>query len=115
MTTNVVEQKTVPSTAGNVLHGAFRYDLLIWLVSLGREQAYREKTLNLAGLKSGELGLDVGCGTGTLAIAPKRRVGPAGRGYVNDPSPEQIARASKKAKDAVLEGAFENHGPHKNP
>jgi hypothetical protein len=27
MPTNVVEQRTVPSTAGNVIHGAFRYDL----------------------------------------------------------------------------------------
>src|SRR5258708_39965792 len=98
MTTNVVEQKTVPSTAGNVLHGAFRYDLLIWLVSLGREKSYREKTLNLAGLKSGEVVLDVGCGTGTLAIAAKRLVGPAGRVYGSDPSPGMMPRAGKEAK-----------------
>src|SRR5712692_1683887 len=106
MTTNVVAQKTVPSTTGNVIHGAFRYDLLIWLVSLGREQTYREKTLNLAGLKPGESVLDVGCGTGTLAIAAKRRVGPAGRVHGIDASAEMIARARKKAKKAGVEVTF---------
>ncbi len=115
MTTNVIEQRTVPSTAGNVIHGALRYDLFIWLASLGREQAYREKTLNLAGLKSGELVLDVGCGTGTLAIAAKRRVGPAGRVYGIDPSPEMIARARKKAKKACVEVTFENAVAEKTP
>jgi len=115
MTTNVIEQRMVPSTTGNLIHGAFRYDLFIWLVSLGREQAYREKTLNLAGLKSGELVLDIGCGTGTLAIAAKRRVGPAGRVYGIDPSPEMIARARKKAKKACVEVTFENAVAEKMP
>ncbi len=115
MTTNVVEQRTVPSTTGNVLHGAFRYDLLIWLVSLGREQTYREKTLNLARLKPGESVLDVGCGTGTLAIAAKRRVGPAGRVYGIDASTEMIARARKKATKAGVEVTFENAVAEKMP
>ncbi len=108
MTTNGVEQRTAPGTAGNVLHGAFRYDLLIWLVSLGREKSYRERILNPAGLKPGESVLDVGCGTGTLAIAAKRRVGPAGRVYGIDASPEMIARARMKAKRAGVEVVFKN-------
>ncbi len=115
MTTNLAEQRTAPSTTGNVLHGAFRYDLFIWLVSLGREQAYREKTLNLAGLKPGESVLDVGCGTGTLAIAAKRRVGPAGRVCGIDASPEMIARARMKAKKACAEVTFENAVAEKMP
>jgi ubiquinone/menaquinone biosynthesis C-methylase UbiE len=115
MTTNVVEQRTVPSTTGNVIHGAFRYDLLIWLVSLGRERTFREKTLNLAGLKPGESVLDVGCGTGTLAIAAKPRVGPAGRVYGIDASSEMIARARKKAKKAGVEVTFENAVAEKIP
>jgi hypothetical protein len=28
--TNVVEESAVPNTTGNVIHGAFRYDLLLW-------------------------------------------------------------------------------------
>lgn len=45
----------------------------------GREGAFREKVLDLAELRSGESVLDVSCGTGTLAIAAKRRVGPTGK------------------------------------
>ena len=41
--------------------------------------------------------LDVGCGTGTLAIEVQRRVGSAGRVVGIDPSAEQIARARAKA------------------
>jgi ubiquinone/menaquinone biosynthesis C-methylase UbiE len=115
MTTNVVEQITVPSTTGNVLHGAFRYDLFIWLVSLGREQTYRERILNLVWLKPGESVLDVGCGTGTLAIAAKRRVDSSGRVYGIDASPEMIARAGKKAKKAGVEVTFENAVAEKMP
>ncbi len=106
--TKLIKLEASPSTTGNVIHGAFRYDLLVWLVSMGRERANREKALNLAGLKPGESVLDVGCGTGTLAIAAKRRVGPAGRVYGIDASPEMIARARKKAKKAGVEVTFEN-------
>jgi ubiquinone/menaquinone biosynthesis C-methylase UbiE len=115
MTTNVAEQRTVPSTTGNVIHGAFRYDLLIWLVSLGREQTYREKALDLVGLKPGESVLDVGCGTGTLAIAARRRVGLTGIVHGIDASPEMIARARKKAKKVGLEVTFENAVAEKMP
>lgn len=108
MTMNVIKERAVPITTGNVIHGAFCYDLLIWVVSLGKEQTYREKTLNLVGLKPGESVLDVGCGTGTLAIAAKRRIGSAGKVYGIDPSPEMIARARKKARKADVEVTFEN-------
>jgi ubiquinone/menaquinone biosynthesis C-methylase UbiE len=50
----------------------------------------------------------VGCGTGTLAIAPKRQVGTTGTVYGIDPSPEMLARASKKARKAGVEVIFEN-------
>jgi len=106
--TNAIEQKALPSTTGRIIHGAFRYDLLLWLVSLGREQRFRERVLDLARLKPGESVLDVGCGTGTLAIAAKRRVGLSGRVHGIDASPEMIARARKKAKKGGVEVAFEN-------
>ncbi len=105
---NAGVQGATPGTTGIVLHRAFLYDLFVWLVSLGREPAYREKTLDLAGLKRGESVLDIGCGTGTLAIAAKQRVGPAGKVYGVDASPEMLARAGRKANKAGAEVVFKN-------
>lgn len=103
-----LDQSLTPSTTGLVLHWAARYDLLVWLVTLGRERVFREKVLRLARLKPGESVLDVGCGTGTLAIAAKRHVGPTGTVYGIDASPEMIARAGNKAMKAGIEVVFKN-------
>ena len=51
----------------------------------------------------------MGCGTGTLALAAKRRVGPAGKVYGIDASPEMIARAERKARKAGLGIEFKNN------
>ncbi len=67
----------------------------------------RKKTLEHAGVRTGESVLDVGCGTGTLAIAAKRRVGPAGRVFGLDASREMIARARKKATGTGAEIDFQ--------
>ena len=105
--TNVAGQAAA-NTTGLVLHRALGYDFLVGLLLLGRERVYREKTLELAGLQSGESVLDVGCGTGTLAIAAKRHVGSATKVYGIDASPEMIARARNKAKKAAADVTFEN-------
>ncbi len=82
---------------GRVFRWAFAYDLLLHIIWRGSERIYREKTVELAGIRTGESVLDVGCGTGTLAIAAKRRVGPAGRVFGLDASREMVSRARKKA------------------
>ncbi len=105
---NVAERRVAPNTTGIVIHRAFLYDVFVWLASLGKERTYREKALDLARLKSGESVLDIGCGTGTLAIAAKRRVGPAGSVNGVDASPEMLARAARKANKAGTEVAFKN-------
>jgi ubiquinone/menaquinone biosynthesis C-methylase UbiE len=97
-----------PTTTGSVLHRAARYDLLVWLLTLGRERVFREKVIRLARLEPGESVLDVGSGTGTLAIAAKRLVGPKGTVYGIDASPEMIARARNKAMKAGVEVVFKN-------
>jgi ubiquinone/menaquinone biosynthesis C-methylase UbiE len=104
MTTPQPAQKT----AGLVLHWAARYDLLAWLLTHGRERAFREKLATLARLAPGEAVLDVGCGTGSLAIAAARRVGPGGVVAGVDASPEMIARARRKAARAGVAVEFQH-------
>jgi ubiquinone/menaquinone biosynthesis C-methylase UbiE len=91
-----------------LIHAAAGYDLLIWLVTLGRERRLREKLLEPAGLQPGESVLDVGCGTGSLAIAARRRVGERGSVYGIDASAPMIGRARRKAKKAGVEVTFGN-------
>jgi ubiquinone/menaquinone biosynthesis C-methylase UbiE len=100
------DRHAAPGTTGRVLHGAIGYDLLAWLLLFGRERAFRERLVGLAGIQPGESVLDVGCGTGSLAIAAKRRVGPSGAVQGIDASPEMIARARKKAGRAGVEVTF---------
>jgi len=97
-------------TAGDsskVIHRATGYDLLVWALMLGRERTFREKTLDLARPAEGESVLDVGCGTGTLAIAAKYRVGNLGKVTGVDASPEMIGRARQKAKKRGVEVTFQ--------
>jgi ubiquinone/menaquinone biosynthesis C-methylase UbiE len=89
-----------PPTRGKVFRRALAYDLALRLFWGRREDAYRERVLQLAGVRSGDAVLDVGCGTGTLAIAAARRVGPGGKVAGVDASAQMIARAERKARDA---------------
>ena len=93
---------SAPQTRGFVWNWARRYDLLMGVVTLGREQAFRQRIADLARLQPGESVLDVGCGTGTLALVARQRVGATGRVSGIDPSPQMIARASHKAERAHL-------------
>lgn len=76
------------------------YDLLASAVTLGRDRQLRERLAKLARLAPGESVLDVGCGTGTLALAAKRAVGAGGVVVGIDASSEMIAMADAKASRA---------------
>ena len=93
--------ESTKTTKGLILKGGWRYDLHGWVFDTfwfrGQGRQLRQRTAALARLRPGEQVLDVGCGTGTLALEVQRRVGGAGRVVGVDPSQEQIARARAKA------------------
>ena len=93
--------------AGLVLYAAARYDLTVWLATFGRERQFRERLLEPARLAAGESVLDVGCGTGSLAIAAKRQVGATGTVFGVDASPEMLTRAERKARKAHAKVGFQ--------
>jgi demethylmenaquinone methyltransferase/2-methoxy-6-polyprenyl-1,4-benzoquinol methylase/phosphoethanolamine N-methyltransferase len=95
-----------PQTAGRVLHGARCYDLFGRLISFGRDKAIREKFIELAAPTPDEKVLDVGCGTGTLALALKSSVGTC-EVHGIDASPEMIEVAREKAAKAGSDTDFQ--------
>jgi ubiquinone/menaquinone biosynthesis C-methylase UbiE len=88
-------------TTGLIMRGGWRYDLHGWLFDIclfrGQGRALRQRTLALADVRPGDGVLDVGCGTGTLALDVARQVGTTGHVCGIDPGAEQIARARATA------------------
>ncbi len=54
------------------------------------------------GVKTGDIVLDVGCGTGRLTLHVARIIGPGGRVVGIDPSVQRIEVARRKVRDAPL-------------
>ena len=100
-------RQAAPDGLGTTLHSPRLYDWMAAAYTFGRESRLRERTLDTAGVASGQSILDVGCGTGTLALAAKRRVGVDGVVGGVDASPEMVTRARTKAARSGLGATFE--------
>jgi len=93
--------KTQTVTVEKKQHGSMGnwapyYDLLMTVMTLGREKKLRRLEVELARLKPGDKVLEIGCGTGSLTIAAKEQVGLSGEAAGIDIAPEMAARASRK-------------------
>ena len=66
----------------------------------------RERLIAAAEIRAGQRVLDLGCGTGELSLAIKRRH-PQARVIGADPDPKALARAREKAAEGGLEVTFD--------
>ena len=84
------------------------YDSYMKKVTFGREHVLREETVNLAQVKAGDCVLEIGCGTGTLTLAAKRKAGAAGKVYGIDVIPGMIELSQRKAAQANEDITFQS-------
>lgn len=76
------------------------YDLLNTVMTAGLHHRWRERAVDCAQVGPGARVLDVATGTGDLALALARRVGPDGSVVGSDFSEGMLARARAKAQDS---------------
>ena len=94
-------KESPPHTPGRVLRHACLYDLLGSKMSGGRNTL-----IDVAAPQSGEVILDVGCGTGAVALSIASRAGTYEITGI-DASPEMIQMARRKAAKAGARVTFE--------
>lgn len=83
-----------------------RYDLANGVLSLGTHQLWRKAAVKAAGAGPGTKVIDCATGTGDLALAFKRTVGPTGRVVGTDFCAEMLELAPPKAAAAGLQIEF---------
>jgi len=99
--------ETAPQTTGRIIRWARWYDLVHGLLSFGRPSALYKRAIEIAAPRPGEKALDIGSGTGTMAIMIAQKVGPGGEVAGIDASPEMIEVARRKAKRQHSAARFE--------
>ena len=86
-----------PATRGHLIRWAKYYDTSVSVLMLGRRAQLRQQTIALAHIQPGDRVLEVGCGTGDVALAASAATGPSGTVTGIDPAPEMIGVARAKA------------------
>jgi demethylmenaquinone methyltransferase/2-methoxy-6-polyprenyl-1,4-benzoquinol methylase len=79
------------------------YDVMNSVMTAGMHHRWRERAVDLAAVGPGDRALDVATGTGDLAIALKRRVGPTGEVIGSDFSDQMLELARRKSGDVKFE------------
>jgi len=86
---------------------AANYDRGNNVLSLGIHHLWRHKLVRLSGAKPGDQILDCATGTGDLAIAFKKVVGPTGQVIGTDFNKDMLSTAPQKAQNESLDIQFE--------
>ncbi len=100
-------KKSETQSSGSMQGWGQTYDALVALLSFGQEGRLRQATLERAAIRPGERILEVGCGTGTLALAAKARGGAGSQVSGIDIAPDMVETARRKAAKAGLEVQFQ--------
>jgi demethylmenaquinone methyltransferase/2-methoxy-6-polyprenyl-1,4-benzoquinol methylase len=79
---------------------ADRYDLMNDLMSLGLHRLWKAAAVAIARPRPGERVLDIAAGSGDLAAAMARRVGPSGEVWITDVNRRMLARGRDRLLDA---------------
>jgi demethylmenaquinone methyltransferase/2-methoxy-6-polyprenyl-1,4-benzoquinol methylase len=98
----VAEDDKAHRVAGVFDRVAVHYDLMNDLMSLGLHRAWKAFAVAVARIRPGERVLDVAAGTGDLARAFARRVGPTGRVCMTDINGAMLARGRDRSLDSGL-------------
>ncbi|OGA30571.1 MAG: bifunctional demethylmenaquinone methyltransferase/2-methoxy-6-polyprenyl-1,4-benzoquinol methylase [Betaproteobacteria bacterium RIFCSPLOWO2_02_FULL_65_24] len=93
------ETEKAQKVAGVFDSVAPNYDLMNDLMSAGMHRAWKAFTIALAGIRTGERVLDVASGSGDLASAFARRVGPEGQVWLTDINRAMLARGRDRLLD----------------
>lgn len=84
-----------------------RYDVTNSILSMGIHHLWRSATVKASGARVGSHVLDCATGTGDLALAFKRTVGPSGRVLGTDFNADMLSFAPSKARGKGLDVDFE--------
>ncbi len=83
------------------------YDNYMKRVTFGRENKLRELTVGTAQVKNGDAVLEIGCATGSLTLAIKRKAGATGKVFGIDIIPGMIERSKQKAAEQGVDAGFQ--------
>ena len=101
---HTIMSDSTTATKGLILRSHARYyDIVVRLLTFGHRGTLYDRLVDLARLAADERVLDVGCGTGSLALVAKARVGAGGVVHGIDASKEMLERASRKAQRRRLQ------------
>jgi demethylmenaquinone methyltransferase/2-methoxy-6-polyprenyl-1,4-benzoquinol methylase len=78
---------------------AARYDLMNDLMSMGLHRVWKAVAISQANVRPGQQVLDVASGTGDLALAFAKRVGPHGRVVMSDINGQMLTRGRNRLID----------------